>query len=94
MDARADADTAMSPAARLDRLPVSRWHWALIVVVGLGTFFDLYEIFLGGVLGAVLTEQWGLDTTGKALVIASAFMGMFVGAIVFGLAADRFGRRR
>ncbi|MFB4304121.1 MFS transporter [Actinomadura sp. NTSP31] len=80
--------------ARLDRLPMSRWHWALITVVGLGTFFDLYEVFLGGVLGAVLTEQWHLGTTGKSAVIASAFAGMFVGAIVLGTAADRLGRRR
>src|SRR3954452_25383721 len=94
MDARADTDTAMSPAARLDRLPVTRWQWALIVVVGLGTFFDLYEVFLGGVLGAVLTEQWHLGTDGKSLVIASGFAGMFVGAIGLGVAADRFGRRR
>jgi putative MFS transporter len=92
MDAR--TETSTSPAARLDRLPITRWHWTLIVVVGLGTFFDLYEIFLGGVLGAVLTEQWGLGTNGKALVISSAFIGMFVGAIGLGVAADKFGRRR
>lgn len=83
-----------SIAARLDRLPLTRWHWALIAIVGLGTFFDLYEVFLGGVLGAVLTEQWQLSTNEKSMVVASAFAGMFVGAIAFGIAADRFGRRR
>jgi putative MFS transporter len=86
--------TERSIAARLDRLPLTRWHWALIVVVGLGTFFDLYEVFLGGVLGAVLTDEWQLSTNEKSFVIASAFMGMFVGAIVLGIAADRLGRRR
>lgn len=85
---------AQSIAARLDRLPMTRWHWTLVAVVGLGTFFDLYEIFLGGVLGAVLTEQWQLSTNEKSLVIASAFIGMFFGAICLGVAADRFGRRR
>jgi MFS transporter, putative metabolite:H+ symporter len=83
-----------SIAARLDRLPLTRWHWALIIVVGLGTFFDLYEVFLGGVLGAVLTDEWQLSTNEKSFVIASAFIGMFVGAIVLGIAADRLGRRR
>jgi putative MFS transporter len=85
---------APSIAARLDRLPMTRWHWMLVAVVGLGTFFDLYEIFLGGVLGAVLTEQWQLSTNEKSLVIASAFSGMFFGSIALGIAADRFGRRR
>ena len=86
--------TERSIAARLDRLPLTRWHWALIVIVGLGSFFDLYEVFLGGVLGAVLTDEWQLSTNEKSFVIASAFIGMFVGAIVLGIAADRFGRRR
>jgi MFS transporter, putative metabolite:H+ symporter len=81
-------------AARLDRLPVSRWHRRLITVVGVVTFFDLYEVFLGGTLAAVLTRAWHLDTTGSALVIASVFAGMFVGASGLGMAADRFGRRR
>jgi MFS transporter, putative metabolite:H+ symporter len=85
---------AVHSAARLDRLPLTRWHWKITVVVGIGSFFDLYEVFLGGVLGPVLAKEWRLDATGKALVISAGFIGMFFGAIVLGRAADRFGRRR
>ena len=55
-------------------------------MVGFACFFDLYDIFLGGVLAAVLAEQWDLGTSGKALVISSGFAGMFFGAIVLGYA--------
>ncbi|RDH79663.1 MFS transporter [Mycolicibacterium moriokaense] len=78
----------------LERLPVSRWHWRLVVVVGIGTFFDLYEVFLGGVLAPVLAKEFGLGTLGKSMVIAAGFAGMFVGANVLSIAADRLGRRR
>lgn len=64
-------------AARLDRLPPSRWHRKVTLLVGIGAFFDLYEIFLGGVLAAVLAEQWGLGPTAKSAVIAAGFLGMF-----------------
>ncbi|WP_212914073.1 MFS transporter [Streptomyces sp. TS71-3] len=83
-----------SVAARLDRLPLSGWHRRLIVIVGLGAFFDLYEVFLGGVLGAVLTDAWSLSGTQKSMVIAAAFLGMFAGANILSVAADRLGRRR
>jgi MFS transporter, putative metabolite:H+ symporter len=78
----------------LERLPVSRWHWRLVIVVGIGTFFDLYEVFLGGVLAPVLAKEWGLGTVGKSMVIAAGFAGMFIGANVLSIAADRLGRRR
>ncbi|AIA02708.1 MFS transporter [Streptomyces noursei] len=81
-------------AARLDRLPPSRWHRKVTLLVGIGAFFDLYEIFLGGVLAAVLAEQWGLGPTAKSAVIAAGFLGMFVGANVLSVLADRLGRRR
>ena len=78
----------------LERLPVSRWHWRLVVIVGIGTFFDLYEVFLGGVLAPVLAKEFGLGTLGKSMVIAAGFAGMFIGANVLSVAADRLGRRR
>ncbi len=84
----------ISVAARLDRIPPFRMHRRLGIAVGLANGFDLYDIFLAGVLAAVLAEQWKLTTNGKALVIASGFGGMFVGAIVLSAMADRFGRRR
>jgi putative MFS transporter len=46
------------------------------------------------VLAPVLAKEFGLGSTGKALVIAAAFAGMFVGANVLSIAADRLGRRR
>jgi MFS transporter, putative metabolite:H+ symporter len=90
----ASAAAGRSVAARLDRIPPVRMHKRLSVAVGFANFFDLYDIFLGGVLAAVLAPAWGLSTDGKALVIGSGFGGMFVGANVLSVLADRLGRRR
>jgi putative MFS transporter len=40
-----------SIAARLNRLPITRTHRVVVAIVGIGTFFDLFDIFLAGVLG-------------------------------------------
>ncbi|MFH8736361.1 MFS transporter [Streptomyces sp. NPDC017964] len=89
--------TAGSPSPVSRRLEVLRpgpWHRRLTAVVGIGAFFDLYEVFLGGVLAAALAEPWHLSQTQKSWIIAAGFLGMFVGANVMSLLADRFGRRR
>lgn len=78
----------------LEGLPVTAWHWRLVLLVGIGSFFDLYEVFLGGVLAPVLAKEFALGSTGKAAVLAAGFAGMFVGANVLSVAADRLGRRR
>lgn len=82
-----------SVAARIDRLPLFSLHRKLAFILGLGTFFDLYDIFLGGVLAPVLTKVFTLNGFETALVIGSGFFGMFVGAIVLGIISDSLGRR-
>jgi putative MFS transporter len=83
-----------SVAARLNRLPPTRIHRDATIIAGIGSFFDLFDIFLAGVLGTVLTTQFQLDRAWLPAVMSSAFIGMFVGSSVLGRYADRFGRRR
>ena len=84
----------ISVAARLDRLPPTRIHREATVIAGIGAFFDLFDIFLAGVLGTVLTQQFNLTRADLSPIIGSSFVGMFIGANALGRYADRAGRRQ
>src|SRR5881392_329477 len=79
---------------RLDTLPVVRTHRTIMMVVGVGLFFDFFDSNLSGTIAKVLQAGFSFDTNALKLVLASAFVGQFVGAIVLGGLADRIGRRR
>ncbi|MEU1181669.1 MFS transporter [Streptomyces sp. NPDC005820] len=80
-------------AARLDALPVGRWHRRVLAVVALGAFFNFFEIALGSLLVPLLPAGWTVTTTDKALLIGATFAGEFVGALLLSGLADRYGRR-
>ncbi|MEU8969174.1 MFS transporter [Streptomyces monashensis] len=87
--------TAPAPiGARLDRLPILPLHRRLTAVIGVGLFFDTFENNLSGTLGKVLQSDFGFGATSLKLVLASGFLGQFLGSLTLGRIADRFGRRR
>ncbi|MFD1049074.1 hypothetical protein ACFQ1S_27830 [Kibdelosporangium lantanae] len=79
-------------SARLDHLPITPTTRRAAVVVGVGLFFEFYELFLASVLSTVLVQRFDLDKADLAPLLASTFVGMFLGALVVGRLADRFGR--
>src|SRR5262249_14024155 len=82
--------------ARLDRLPWSGWHWLVVTALGITWVLDGLEVTLAGAVGGVLRQADTLALS-DAQVGASAtayLLGAVIGAIVFGYATDRLGRKR
>src|ERR1700720_4131880 len=82
-----------SIAARIERLPVSKFHRRFIALVSLGGGFDFYDIYMMAYIGATLQSSGFLSLQQFSNVIAAGFLGMFTGTIVFGMGSDRMGRR-
>jgi putative MFS transporter len=80
-------------AARIERLPLGKFHRRFIALVSLGTFFDLYDIFIVAYIGAALQQSGFLSLKQFSFFVASGFLGMFFGTIFFGMGSDRWGRR-
>ena len=82
--------------ARLDRLPWSRWHWRVVVALGITWMLDGLEVTLVGATGAVLRDPRALGLSEAQIGgAASAYLaGAIGGALLFGKLTDAFGRRR
>ncbi len=83
----------VNAGARLDRLPISSFHWRILFLIGAGMFLDGFEVYLGGgVLAALVKSGWS-DLAQNAQFISATFAGMFLGSWTAGILGDRFGRR-
>jgi len=82
--------------ARLDQLPWSRWHWLIVIALGATWILDGLEVTLAGSLGAILTrrEALGLTETEVGASATCYLAGAVIGALLFGYATDRLGRKR
>jgi putative MFS transporter len=78
---------------RLDRLPMSGFHRRIMWLIGIGMFFDGFDIYVAStVLGATL--KTGFSTLGQnAVFVSLTFLGMMLGSLGTGFLGDRFGRR-
>src|SRR5208283_273488 len=82
--------------ARLDRLPWSRWHWRVVIALGITWMLDGLEVTLVGAIGDTLRSKsaLGLSASQVGLTASAYLAGAVFGAILFGRLTDLFGRRR
>jgi len=97
----ATSQAAAAISARLDRLPATRYIWQLVLLLSLGGCFEFYDLFLTAYIGPGLVRSGFFSGasvsffgfSGLASFVAATFAGLFIGTLVFGFAADMFGRR-
>jgi MFS family permease len=81
---------------RLDRLPWSRWHWRVVIGLGITWILDGFEVTLVGALASVLTKKDTLHLTTQQASSAGTWylLGAVAGALLFGYLTDRLGRKK
>jgi MFS transporter, putative metabolite:H+ symporter len=88
-------------AARLDRLPLTRGLWRLVILISLGGAFEFYDLFMtayvapGLVASGLFTARPAgfFATDGVGFFVFCTFAGMWLATMGFGFIADRLGRR-
>ncbi len=88
-------------AARLDRLVFSVSLKKLVALISLGGAFEFYDLFMTAYIapGLVAAHLFTIGGSGFfaintiGFLVFCTFAGMWAGAMVFGVIADKFGRR-
>lgn len=83
----------MDLTTRLERLPVGKFHYKLLVATGLGWMFDAMDTGLIAFVLPALAKAWGLTAAQMGIIGSAGLVGMALGAVIAGTAADRFGRK-
>jgi putative MFS transporter len=78
---------------RMDRLPISRWHYKVLVLMGLGLFVDSIDNYMGGIILADLVRVGWSNNFLSATFASATMAGLFVGSLFAGFAGDHLGRK-
>jgi MFS transporter, putative metabolite:H+ symporter len=91
-------DAALKPTSisfdeAIEETGFGRFQARLMVVCGLGWAADAMEVLLIAFALPAIAEEWKLNSTQKALLTTAIFIGMLLGAWVWGRLSDLIGRK-
>ncbi|WP_250453995.1 MFS transporter [Caballeronia sp. ATUFL_M2_KS44] len=78
---------------QLDSQQVRRFQRKVTLLSAGGTFLDGFDLTIVAVALPSVIKQWQLGAGTQSLVVSSAIIGSFVGAVWLGRLTDRFGRK-
>ena len=79
--------------ARFERVPFTPLHSRVMTLLGFGTFLDSFDLLAIGSALTVIFRTLGIDFVETGLLISLAFVGQIIGALLFGLVSEVWGRK-
>jgi MFS family permease len=79
---------------RLDRAPFTPAHRRIAGALGIGWALDAFEVQIIGSVIPSIASDFGLSKAQQIAVFVTWFVGIGIGATMFGYLADKVGRRR
>ena len=81
------------PANRAPSGGASTLRYAVPIICFVVAMIDGYDTLMLSFIAPLITKEWNLAAQTVGSIFASTYAGAALGAVMFGIAADRFGRK-
>jgi putative MFS transporter len=88
-----DAAFPAASAAPLEEPRLTARYWASFSLIVALLVCEIFDFFIVGFIVAAVAPKWGLTYGQSTIMLLAAGLGSIVGALCFGWAADRLGRK-
>jgi MFS transporter, AAHS family, benzoate transport protein len=82
------------PVDVIDSSPIRSFHIWLMVWLFLVITFDGYDVVIYGASVPLLIQEWGISDVTAGAIGSYTAIGTAIGAVLFGMLADRMGRKK
>jgi len=72
----------------------NRFHFSLLAWCFVIIMFDGYDLVVFGTVVSQLQQEWSINSSEAGVIASYGLFGMMFGAIILGILADRFGRKK
>jgi AAHS family 4-hydroxybenzoate transporter-like MFS transporter len=93
MDGGRSAETGIDIEAAIDAAPIGGFIVKIVTLCAMVALLDGFDTLAISYVAPVIAEAWQLPVQAFGPVFAAHYAGAALGAALFGVAADRFGRR-